>query len=166
MRMPKTPIKTLDQRHNGIHGPGCECTPESALHVQYTTYVFCTTSCDRDCDNYHGRRLLLSDSERRYIFNNPNNRKPDLKSSLLSKIIEAFIHESDESPYRFWLASCIQSYLRGSSPGEQIFAAQLVCLITWSTMFLVKDCIVLEVFRCRLIFSVNSVKGTPVLSDC
>jgi hypothetical protein len=43
MRMPKTPIKTLDQRHNGIHGPGCECTPESALHVQYTTYVFCTT---------------------------------------------------------------------------------------------------------------------------
>ena len=43
---------------------------------------------------------------------------------LLSKIIAAFIRESDESPYRFWLASCIESYLRGSSPQEQIFVAR------------------------------------------
>jgi hypothetical protein len=43
---------------------------------------------------------------------------------LLSKIVEAFVRESDESPYRFWLASCIESYLRGSSPDEQLFVAQ------------------------------------------
>jgi len=34
------------------------------------------------------------------------------------------ISEADESPYRFWLASCIESYLRGSSPAEQVFVAQ------------------------------------------
>jgi hypothetical protein len=116
------PNQDPDQQHSGIHGPGCECTPESALYVQYLRLLH--NFCDRDCDNYNGRRLLLSDSERRFIFNNPNNRSSDLKSGLLSKIIEAFIHESDESPYRFWLASCIESYLRGSSPGEQMFAAQ------------------------------------------
>ena len=32
--------------------------------------------------------------------------------------------ESDESPYRFWLASCIEAFLRGSSPREQLFVAQ------------------------------------------
>lgn len=105
---------------NGIHGPGCECTPESALYVQYLRLLH--NFCDRDCDNYTGRRLLLSESERRLIFKADSS--PTTRPGLLSKIIEAFIHESDESPYRFWLASCIESYLRGSSPGEQMFAAQ------------------------------------------
>ena len=111
-----------EQHQNGIHGPGCECTPESALYVQYLRLLH--NFCDRDCDNYSGRRLLLSASERKLIFDEPDDHGPVLRPGLLSKIIEAFIHESDESPYRFWLASCIESYLRGSSPGEQVFAAQ------------------------------------------
>jgi Protein of unknown function (DUF3689) len=122
------------QQSNGIHGPGCECTPESALCVQYLRLLH--NFCDRDCDNYCGRRLLLSESERRLIFggggggsgsganNNSNIPEPPVEPGLLSKIIAAFINESDESPYRFWLASCIESYLRGSSSGEQIFAAR------------------------------------------
>lgn len=105
---------------NGIHGAGCECTPESALCVQYLRLLH--NFCDRDCDNYVGRRLLLSNRERRELFGNSDDGSTS--PGLLSKIIDAFIRESDESPYRFWLASCIESYLRGSSPDEQINAAQ------------------------------------------
>ena len=111
-----------DSQPNGIHGPGCECTPESALCIQYLRLLH--NFCDRDCDNYTGRRLLLSDVERRYVFS--GGRYPDRSEDrgLLSKIVQAFIEEPDDSPYRFWLASCIESYLRGSSPEEQMFAAQ------------------------------------------
>ncbi|CAB9509620.1 potential channel 4-associated protein [Seminavis robusta] len=114
-----------EQQPNGIHGPGCECTPESALCVQYLRLLH--NFCDRDCDNYPGRHSLLSPSERELIFRkkggNDYNSFP-VEQGLLSKIVEAFARESDESPYRFWLASCIESYLRGSSPGEQVFVAR------------------------------------------
>ena len=112
-------------QQSGIHGPGCECTPESALCVQYLRLLH--NFCDRDCDNYAGRRLLLSDDERKFIFEHSPDMPydiSDLQPGLLCKIIAAFIGESDESPYRFWLASCVESYLRGSSPAEQVFVAR------------------------------------------
>ncbi|KAI2504529.1 hair follicle maturation [Fragilaria crotonensis] len=110
----------------GIHGPGCECTPESALRVQYLRLLH--NFCDRDCDNYIGRRQLLSNDEREYVFSDrvwqdaqhPENLRP----GLFSKLIQAFSQEPDDSPYRFWLASCAESYLRGSSAHEQLFAAK------------------------------------------
>eukprot|EP00339_Tiarina_fusa_P025251 CAMPEP_0117005922 /NCGR_PEP_ID=MMETSP0472-20121206/6338_1 /TAXON_ID=693140 ORGANISM="Tiarina fusus, Strain LIS" /NCGR_SAMPLE_ID=MMETSP0472 /ASSEMBLY_ACC=CAM_ASM_000603 /LENGTH=1577 /DNA_ID=CAMNT_0004707247 /DNA_START=128 /DNA_END=4861 /DNA_ORIENTATION=- len=114
-----------EDQPNGIHGPGCECTPESALCVQYLRLLH--NFCDRDCDNYAGRRLLLSRAERKFIFRKPQAEPYSLtnvRPGLLSKIIAAFMGESDESPYRFWLASCVESYLRGSSPAEQIFVAR------------------------------------------
>jgi hypothetical protein len=52
------------------------------------------------------------------------SQKQELRPGLLSKVNSAFMKESDESPYRFWLASCIEAYLRGSSPLEQMFVAQ------------------------------------------
>ena len=118
------------QQPEGIHGPGCECTPESALCVQYLRLLH--NFCDRDCDNYGGRRLLLSDGERGFIFEQSREQDFDvshLAPGLLSKIIAAFIGESDESPYRFWLASCVESYLRGSSPAEQVFVARSGLLV-------------------------------------
>ena len=114
------------QYPSGMQGPGCECTPESALCVQYLRLLH--NFCDRDCDNYEGRRLLLSRDERRIVFGdgsiNELHSAADCKPGLLSKVIRAFINESDESPYRFWLASCIESYLRGSSAEEQVFLAK------------------------------------------
>jgi Trpc4-associated protein len=111
-------LSGVETQPTGIHGPRCECTPEIALCVQYLRLLH--NFCDRDCDNYAGRRLLLSVAEREFIFAHP--RLPaeydisTLPPGLLSKISTAFMGESDESPYRFWLASCIESYLRGSSP--------------------------------------------------
>ncbi len=115
---------------SGIHGPGCECTPESALCVQYLRLLH--NFCDRDCDNYDGRRLLLSDSEVGFVFAESGTHKLErdqLKPGLLTKIIQAFIKESDDSPYRFWLASCVEAYLRGSSPAEQYFSASTGLLL-------------------------------------
>ena len=113
--------------NHGLHGPGCECILENALCVQYLRLLH--NFCDRDCDNYYGRRLLLSDSERQFIFGGNNERmgisaKSQLLPGLLSKIIVAFIGGSDESPYRFWLASYVESFLRGSSSDKQIFVAR------------------------------------------
>jgi hypothetical protein len=107
----------------GVHGPGCECTPESALCVQFLRLVH--NFCDRDVDNYSGRQLLLSQDEIAVIAG-ARSKDDELSVSpgLLSKIAEAFMRESDESPYRFWLASCIESFLRGSSPKEQVFVAK------------------------------------------
>ena len=117
--------ESLNEQQDGIHGPGCECTPESALVVQYLRLLH--NYCDRDCDNYDGRRLLLSDDERMFIFGNHYTSEYDttnISPGLLSKIVAAFVSESEESPYRFWLASCIESFLRGSSSVEQVFVAK------------------------------------------
>ena len=67
-----------DQQSPEIHGPGCECTPESALCVQYLRLLH--NFCDRDCDNYAGRRLLLSDAERDYIFEKHTGRELDIST--------------------------------------------------------------------------------------
>ena len=127
------------EQPQGIHGPGCECTPENALCVQYLRLLH--NFCDRDCDNYGGRRLLLSPEEREYVSSERNwldgpEDRPSLRKGLFSKIVGAFMSESDDSPYRFWLASCAESFLRGSSAHEQLFAAKSGLLL-----YLVKDVI-------------------------
>ena len=116
----------------GIHGPGCECTPESALSIQYLRLLH--NFCDRDSDNYSSRRLLLSEEERDFIFLESNvndhlTESLDLNPGLFTKVLGAFMQESDDSPYRFWLASCAESYIRGSSPQEQLFAARSGLLV-------------------------------------
>jgi hypothetical protein len=116
----------------GIHGPGCECNPESAVRIQYLRLLH--NFCDRDSNNYTGRRLLLSTEERQFIFSCPDFDRSMLnggmriprdrmKEGLLSKVVSSFIVESDGSPYKFWLSSCVEAFLRGSSPREQVFTA-------------------------------------------
>ena len=82
--------------------------------------------CDRDCDNYSGRRLLLSSSEIQLVFSdkNPDQLHKLSQHGLLLKIISTFMHEPDDSPYKFWLASCVEAYLRGSSQNEQLYASR------------------------------------------
>lgn len=94
--------------------------------------------CDRDCDDHTDRRLLLSTEEREFVFSADTSlaSHPNLRPGLLMKVIKAFMAESDDSPFRFWLASCVESYLRGSCIREQLFVAQsglldhLLCHIT------------------------------------
>lgn len=131
-----------EEEHAGIHGPGCECNPESALRVQYLRLLH--NFCDRDSDNYYGRRLLLAPSERSFVFSDecdPTSVRRPLsgRKGLLSKIIIAYKCEADDSPYKFWLASCTESYLRGSSPREQWFAARSSGLLEYLVEDLLDD---------------------------
>ena len=114
----------------GIHGPGCECNPESALRVQYLRLLH--NFCDRDCDNYEGKREVLSVDERKYLrlksgrecnwdwLNEPFTGK----KGLLSKLIDVLMKEPGDSIYRFWLASCVEAYLRGATDVEQVYIAR------------------------------------------
>ena len=61
------------------------------------------------------------------------------RKGLLSKIIIAYKCEPDDSPYKFWLASCTESYLRGSSPREQWFAARSSGLLEYLVEDLLDD---------------------------
>ena len=49
---------------------------------------------------------------------NPVNNK-----GIMSKVISLFSRFHPNSKYRFWLASCIESFLRGSNEANQFFVA-------------------------------------------
>jgi len=132
-----------------LHGPGCECNPESALRVQFLRLVsgllYVVPSerddadiwvlyaglvvqvhnfCDRDCENNSHKFLLLSPEERRMLQEGRTDPDPGAPRGLLTKIIHVLMQERADSIYRFWLASCVESYLRGSCPEEQVFVAK------------------------------------------
>ncbi|GMH94544.1 hypothetical protein TrST_g12621 [Triparma strigata] len=113
-----------------IHGPGCECNPESALRVQYLRLLH--NYCDRDCDNYEGKREMLSRDERRYLRLREGREcnwdwldEPfEGEKGLLSKLIVVLMKEPNDSIYRFWLASAVEAYLRGATDVEQVYVAR------------------------------------------
>jgi hypothetical protein len=45
------------------------------------------------------------------------------KEGLLMKIIGTFLKEPPESMYRFWLSSCMEAYIRGSTGMEQLLVS-------------------------------------------
>ncbi|RHY56310.1 hypothetical protein DYB30_007637 [Aphanomyces astaci] len=53
-----------------------------------------------------------------------NEPPPTPPSGLLCKIIDVLVLQPADSIYRFWLASCVESFLRRSSPAEQLFVAR------------------------------------------
>jgi len=103
-----------------IHGPGCECNPESALRVQYLRLIH--NFCDRDCDNNLHKNLMLS-SEEQVMIASGVGHTGKARKGLLSKIVTELMREPSDSLYKFWLASCVEAYLRGSSMKEQMFVA-------------------------------------------
>lgn len=114
---------------DGVHGPGCDCNPEKALRIQYLRLLH--NFCDRECDSHTGRRQLLSPSEQTFISSGCNHHSTihttasfRLHPGLLTKLITAFRLEPEDSDCRFWLATCSESWLRGSSPKEQTFCAK------------------------------------------
>ena len=112
-----------------IHGPGCDCNPESALRVQYLRLV--NNSYDRDFLGDSNKMLLLSSAEKELLqrCNSPNEVSMDgffIGSSdrgIFTRIVQTLLKEPVESVYRFWLSSCLESFLRGSGPNEQVFIA-------------------------------------------
>ncbi|GMH76702.1 hypothetical protein TL16_g07168 [Triparma laevis f. inornata] len=123
-------VDTEASQMSRIHGPGCECNPESALRVQYLRLLH--NYCDRDCDNYEGKREMLSPDEKKYLRLRAGRKcnwdwldEPfEGKKGLLSKLIVVLMKEPNDSIYRFWLASAVEAYLRGATDVEQVYVAR------------------------------------------
>ncbi|KAI9993133.1 hypothetical protein PInf_015200 [Phytophthora infestans] len=91
--------------------------------------------CDRDYSDNSSKLLLLSEHEIQ-LMNEGGSTSFNLDHAdkrLLSKIIHALIEQPVDSIYRFWLASCVEAFLRRAAPSEQLFVARtplLKALIT------------------------------------
>ncbi len=78
--------------------------------------------------NAKAKQSVLRTLSRPYRkLDNPLDKTVVAGDGLLSKIIGALIKEPVTSPYRFWLSSCLEAFLRGGSCVEQHFVG------TWSS---------------------------------
>ena len=112
-----------------IHGPGCECNPESALRVQFMRLVH--NFFDRDFVGNEIKALLLGKGEAVLIteavsssYLQKSQLVPVEERGLLTRIMDTLQREPPDSVYRFWLSSCLEAYLRGAGQREQLFVAR------------------------------------------
>jgi len=125
------------------HYPGCECSPEVALKIQFLRLVHSF------CDHSDYKHLLMSVCEWEEVCRIPpppiqptvkaghlpgeqhqagTVARPDLRlmcrgtQGLLTKVVEVLKKEPSSSTFRFWLCRAVESYLRGgTSHSDQIF---------------------------------------------
>uniref|UniRef100_M4B7B6 Short transient receptor potential channel 4-associated protein n=1 Tax=Hyaloperonospora arabidopsidis (strain Emoy2) TaxID=559515 RepID=M4B7B6_HYAAE len=110
--------------HEPLHGPGCDCSLDASLKIQFLRLIH--NFCDRDYSDNTSKLLLLSEHEIR-LMNDGSSTPIDLDhpdKGLLSKIIHALIKQPIDSIYRFWLASCVEAFLRRATSSEQLFVAR------------------------------------------
>ena len=117
-----------------IHGPGCECNPESAVRVQFLRLIH--NFYDRDFLGNANKLQIMSTDEQNVI--SSAKSMPEIhdfyknihEDGLLSKIISTLSKEPVESVYRFWLSACIENFLRGCGHIGQLFVANIGILQT------------------------------------
>ncbi|KAG0588156.1 hypothetical protein KC19_2G220700 [Ceratodon purpureus] len=112
-------VPTPSRAHSrGIHGLGCVCNPKSALKIQYLRLIH--NFCDRDSCNRTNKQLLLvpSVSKESFSFWSKNNEGKE-SDGLMVKILKILVKEPSDSLYRFWLASCVEAFLRGADHKDQ-----------------------------------------------
>lgn len=116
-------------RHNHHESGECDCTPESALKIQFLRFVHSF------CDHNEKRYLLLSLREiqevkqvcDKYQYPKPaslskSKNRCNGSKGLISKIIDVLKKTSPDNALRFWLSRAIEGFLRGSvCPPDQHF---------------------------------------------
>ncbi|KAL2654110.1 hypothetical protein R1flu_022238 [Riccia fluitans] len=105
----------------GIHGHGCECNPRSALKIQYLSLIH--NFCDRDSCNQANKHLLFKPSfpvVKEKLF---SGKHLGSSEGLMMKVVKVLIQEPADSIYRFWLASCVEAFLRGADVSDQEIVA-------------------------------------------
>ncbi|ETV79019.1 hypothetical protein, variant 1 [Aphanomyces astaci] len=105
-----------------LHGPGCECSMDASLKIQFLRLIH--NFCDRDVQDHTNKLLLLSPAEQHSVRTGDRLDPARRGKGLLCKIIDVLVLQPADSIYRFWLASCVESFLRRSSPAEQLFVAR------------------------------------------
>jgi len=126
---PPTPLAPHER---APHGPQCECNPDAALKIQLLRLIL--NFCDGDFENRHNKLLLLSLEELRALYAAAPEAAPPATThfersavagpGLLSKLISVFFKLPQDQNNRFWMASCIEAFLRGSEPIFQNFVAK------------------------------------------
>jgi len=109
-----------------IHGPSCECDPESAFRVQFLRLVH--NFYDRDFLGNSNKFAVLSAAEKIFV----QSGKTDTASSpmdpvdcgLLDKTMIALTAQEPDSVYRFWLSACVENFLRGCGRMGQLLVAR------------------------------------------
>ncbi|KAI9998687.1 hypothetical protein PInf_003276 [Phytophthora infestans] len=115
---------TPSPAHEPLHGPGCDCSLDASLKIQFLRLIH--NFCDRDYSDNSSKLLLLSEHEIQ-LMNEGGSTSINLDHAdkgLLSKIIHAMIEQPVDSIYRFWLDSCVEAFLRRAAPSEQLFVAR------------------------------------------
>mmetsp|Transcript_16058 Transcript_16058/g.27665 ORF Transcript_16058/g.27665 Transcript_16058/m.27665 type:complete len:1053 (-) Transcript_16058:281-3439(-) len=126
------------QHETPVHGPSCECSsPVNALKIQFLRLVH--NYCDRQGTSRANKRLLLSPNdlltcsqlhkeletgelvslEKIMLITNSEGTN-EMSTGLLHRIVDLLKQEDSNSQYRFWIASSVESFLRGSSQAEQL----------------------------------------------
>ena len=116
-------------RHNHHESGDCDCTPESALKIQFLRFVHSY------CDHNEKRYLLLSCREvqevkqicEKFQYTKPvslskSKNRCNGNKGLITKIIDVLKKTSPDNALRFWLSRAIEGFLRGSvCPPDQHF---------------------------------------------
>lgn len=115
---------TPDPHHEPLHGPGCDCSLDASLKIQFLRLIH--NFCDRDFNDNTSKLLLLNEYELELLKSEELTAIPLTHSNkgLLCKIIHSLIQQPTDSIYRFWLASCVEAFLRRAAPSEQLFVAR------------------------------------------
>ena len=127
---PFTGINPLEH----IHGPDCECNPESSLRVQFLRLVH--NYYDRDFMNNHLKSDLLSESdlellddirtppfEMQVSHSSGSVANSGVHKGLMARIVDTLVKEPNDSIYQFWLCSCLECFLRGQPIAIQEYFA-------------------------------------------
>ncbi len=111
-----------------IHGPDCECNPESALRVQFLRLVH--NYFDRDFMNNPLKqdRVMVSEADCRALELGPDGGGSSAdtgveKTGLIGQLVATLVREPRDSVYQFWLCSCIECFLRGQPARFQVYFA-------------------------------------------
>ena len=113
-----------DEAQTPLHGPGCGCSLDASLKIQFLRLIH--NFCDRDYSDNQTKLLLLTDAERAMLESTDLTPLPlrHANPGLLCKIIATLVQQPADSIYRFWLASCVEAFLRRATRHEQLFVAR------------------------------------------
>jgi Trpc4-associated protein len=119
-----------------LHGPNCECNPESSLRIQFLQLIM--NLCEVDSHSASLKALLLTREEYAAVqrgmdagvYNGRELAKvPATSRGLMHLILIEFVNPELEKNYRYWMSSVIESFLRGSVPVHQAMVVQAGLLL-------------------------------------
>jgi uncharacterized protein DUF3689 len=114
-----------EPEHTHVHGPSCECNPESSMRIQLLRLIHSYTDILLP-SALPFKRLLLSDEERQLEGMDTHAPEHGVPSAtecpgLLTRIITTLMSNPPDVSYRYWFTPCIEGFLRGMPQPDRTF---------------------------------------------